>query len=86
MAFARPHGVQNQAFIVWLRKRREQGPAPALDSSMSAFAKILVSHAAHSTSTGSLRIVRPCGADFESTSSASLPLALKLLTALRRPC
>ena len=86
MAFARQHGVQYQTFIVWLRKRREQGPAPALDSSMPAFAEVLVNHAAHLASAGSLRIVLPCGAAIEITSSASLPLTLELLAALRRPC
>ena len=83
MAFARQHGVQYQTFIVWLRKRREQGPAPAPDSSTPAFAEVLVSHSA---AAGSLRIVLACGAAIEITSSASLPLALELLAALRRPC
>ena len=36
MAFARQHGIQYQTFIVWLRKRREQGPTPALDSAAGA--------------------------------------------------
>ena len=83
MAFARQHGVQYQTFIVWLRKRREE--VPALDRSGPAFAEVLVSRSA-ATSSEALRIVLPCGATIEITSSASLPLALELLAALRRPC
>lgn len=82
MAFARQHGVQYQTFIVWLRKRRKQGPH---DTSGPAFAQVVVSNPL-ATSTEALRIVLPCGAALEIASRAALPLALELLAALSRPC
>ena len=81
MAFARTHGVQYQTFIAWLRKRRESGcPAEA----GPAFAEVVLDQVPGSGPP--LRVTLPCGSVIEIGSRAALPLAIELLTALRRPC
>jgi hypothetical protein len=81
MAFARGHGVHYQTFIAWLRKRRESGhPAAACP----AFAEVVLDQAPGSGPP--LRVTLPCGSLIEIASRAGLPLAVELLTALRRPC
>lgn len=83
MAFARQHGVKYQTFIAWQRKRREN-PA-AVVPSRPAFAEVRLDQIP-AGSSAALRIVLPCGTAIEVASRASLPLALELLTNLRRPC
>lgn len=81
MAFARQHGVSYQTFISWIRKRRQTADVPAAQS--PAFAEVMVKP------TGSLvplRVVLPCGAAIELSSRDALPLAIELLSTLRRPC
>jgi transposase-like protein len=85
MAFARGHGVHYQTFVAWLRKRREQACPP--DASSPAFAEVLFTSPEPGTTTAhALRILLPCGAVIEVGSCAALPLAVELLTALRRSC
>lgn len=87
MAFARGHGLHYSTFIAWLRKRREHASPP--DASSPAFAEVLFDRPDMSTSSSpvaALRILLPCGAVIEVGSCAALPLAVELLTALRRPC
>jgi transposase-like protein len=81
MAFARDHGVHYQTFIAWLRKRRESGTLPLTGP---AFAEVLIDPAAHAAAP--LRVILPCGSVVEVSSRAAIPLAVELLTALRRPC
>jgi transposase-like protein len=80
MSFSRQHGVYYQTFIAWLRKRR-QNPG-VTDTAGPAFAEVMLDQPA----SAALRIVLPCGAAIELTSRAALPLALELLSNLRRPC
>ena len=80
MSFSRQNGVYYQTFIAWLRKRR-QNPCVA-DTAGPAFAEVLLDK----PPSAALRIVLPCGAAIELTSRAALPLALELLSNLRRPC
>ena len=85
MAFARGHGVHYQTFIAWLRKRRDY--ASPSDASSPAFAEVLFAGSEPGTATThALRILLPCGAVIEVGSCAALPLAVELLTALRRSC
>ncbi len=83
MSFSRQHGVHYQTFMAWLRKRRENSsseiPGPA-------FAEILLDGPATANPPAALRIVLPCGTVIELASRAALPLALELLSTLRRPC
>jgi hypothetical protein len=81
MAFARDHGVHYQTFIAWLRKRRESGN---LTAACPAFAEVVLDQAPGSGPP--LRVTLPCGSLIEIASRAGLPLAVELLTALRRPC
>jgi transposase-like protein len=84
MAFARGHGVHYQTFIAWLRKRREHARPP--DGSSPAFAEVIFAGSDPGATAHALRILLPCGAVIEVGSSAALPLAVELLTTLRRPC
>ena len=81
MAFARSHGVNYQTFIAWLRKRRQSG-LPAAGG--PAFAEVRLEPA--SCAAAPLRVILPCGSVVEIGSRAAIPLAVELLTALRRPC
>lgn len=81
MAFARNHGVNYQTFIAWLRKRREAELAPPAGE---AFAELLLDEPA--PAAAALRVTLPCGAAIELASRAALPLAVELLSLLRRPC
>lgn len=83
MAFSRQHGVCYQTFIAWLRKRRERGTP--LQPDASAFAEVMLPQPAP-TPAAALRVVLPCGAVIEVSSRATLPLAIELLSTLRRPC
>ncbi len=83
MSFSRQHGVHYQTFIAWLRKSRENSSS---EVSGPAFAEILLDGPATVNSSAVLRIVLPCGTVIELTSRAALPLALELLSNLRRPC
>ncbi|MFO7639813.1 MAG: hypothetical protein R6X17_00640, partial [Candidatus Competibacteraceae bacterium] len=68
-------------FIAWLRKRREHG-IPAAGG--PAFAEVRLEPA--SCAAAPLRITLPCGSVVEIGSRAAIPLAVELLTAMRRPC
>ena len=81
MAFARDHGVHYQTFIAWLRKRRER---ESQADAGPAFAEVVLDQP--SGSSPPLRVALPCGSIIEIASRAALPLAIELLTALRRPC
>lgn len=83
MGFSRQHGVHYQTFIAWLRKRRENS---STEVHGPAFAEILLDGPASANPSAALRIVLPCGTVIELVSRAALPLALELLTNLRRPC
>ena len=84
LAFASQHGVKYQTFIGWLKKLKErQGAAPREGP---AFAEVLLDRAEACSSASGLRVVLPCGALLEIGSRAALPLAIELLSALRRPC
>ncbi len=87
MAFARGHGLHYSTFIAWLRKRCEHPVSPEV--SAHAFAEVLFDSPDTSSSSSpvaALRILLPGGAVIEVGSCAALPLAVELLTALRRPC
>jgi transposase-like protein len=85
MAFARSHGVCYQTFIAWQRKRREQATIPPFHSS-PAFAEVLVADRQSACPSAALRVILPCGSAIEIASRAALPLAVELLSILRRPC
>ena len=85
MAFARSHGVCYQTFIAWQRKRREYPTLPTTHSG-PAFAEVLVTDRQPAGQGGALRVILPCGSTVEIPSRAALPLAVELLTFLRRPC
>jgi len=85
MAFARSHGVCYQTFIVWQRKRREQATIPPAHSG-PAFAEVLVTDRHPACPSAALRVILPCGSTLEIPSRAALPLAVELLSTLRRPC
>jgi hypothetical protein len=84
MSFSRQHGIHYQTFIAWLRKRRENSCSSAVPG--PAFAEILLDGPATASPSAALRIVLPCGTVIELASRATLPLALELLSNLRRPC
>ena len=83
MGFSRQHGVCYQTFIAWLRKHRECGAALPRDA--PAFAEVMLPHSS-ATSAAVLRMVLPCGTVIEVSSRTALPLAVELLSTLRRPC
>ena len=85
MAFARGHGVCYQTFIAWQRKRRERPTLPTTHSG-PAFAEVLVADRQPACPGAALRVILPCGSTLEIPSRAALPLAVELLTFLRRPC
>lgn len=85
MAFARQHGVKYQTFIVWLRKRREDVRSTA-SGPKQAFAEVLVADKPSACATAALRMILPCGTVVEIASRAALPLAVELVTTLRRTC
>jgi hypothetical protein len=85
MAFARSHGVCYQTFIAWQRKRREQPTLPTTHSG-PAFAAVLLTDRQPAGQGGALRVILPCGSTIEIPSRAALPLAVELLSFLRRPC
>ena len=84
MSFSRQHGVYYQTFIAWLRKRRQTADVSHIQG--PAFAEILLDGPASTTPAAGLRIVLPCGAAIELSSRSALPLALELLSNMRRPC
>ena len=85
MAFARSHGVCYQTFIAWQRKRREQATIAPTHSG-PAFAEVLVTDRQPDRPNAALRVILPCGSTIEMASRAALPLAVELLSTLRRPC
>ena len=85
MAFARSHGVCYQTFIAWHRKRRKQATLPPTHSG-PAFAEVLVTDRQPACPSAALRVILPCGSIIEIASRAALPLAVELLSTLRRPC
>jgi len=85
MAFARGHGVCYQTFIAWQRKRREQQALPVTHSG-PAFAEVLVADRQLACPSAALRVILPCGSIIEIASRVALPLAVELLSTLRRPC
>ncbi len=85
MAFARSHGVCYQTFIAWQRKRREQATIPATHYG-PAFGEVLVADRQPTCPSAELRVILPCGSIIEIASRAALPLAVELLSTLRRPC
>ena len=85
MAFARSHGVKYQTFIAWRRKRREQADVAAAGSG-PAFAEVMVADRKSAAPVAALRVILPCGSAIEITSRAALPLAIELLSTMRRPC
>jgi len=85
MAFARSHGVCYQTFIAWQRKRREQATNLPTDSG-PAFTEVLVADRQSACPSAALRVILPCGSIIEIASRVALPLAVELLSTLRRPC
>jgi transposase-like protein len=85
MAFARSHGVCYQTFIAWQRKRRAEATIAPTHSG-PAFAEVLVADRQPARPGAALRVILPCGSTIEIPSRAALPLAVELLTFLRRPC
>jgi len=79
------HGVCYQTFIAWQRKRREQATIPPTHSG-PAFAEVLVTDRQPVCQSAALRVILPCGSIIEIASRAALPLAVELLSSLRRPC
>lgn len=84
MAFASQHGVKYPTFIAWLRKSKEEQPSVSREG--PAFAEVFLDRAEASASAAGLRVILPCGALLEIGSRAALPLAIELLSAMRRPC
>ena len=85
MAFARGHGVCYQTFIAWQHKRREQATIPPTHSG-PVFAEVLVTDRQPACPSAGLRVILPCGSIIEIASRVALPLAIELLSTLRRPC
>jgi hypothetical protein len=78
--------VKYPTFIAWLNKRRGRRDEAADNAGHPAFAEVLLEGPGRLAQPVPLRVLLPCGSVVEIGSRAALPLAVELLTSLRRPC